>query len=59
MYRQKQLQCQCGRYAKALKLAKEDAADNDVPFYRVEDTGRLTKMMAHDTAMLLEHSFLP
>lgn len=28
---------------KALKLAKEDAADNDVPFYRVEDTGRLTK----------------
>ena len=28
---------------KALELAKEDAADNDVPFYRVEDTGRLTK----------------
>ena len=28
---------------KALKLAKEDAADNDVPFYRVEDTGRLNK----------------
>lgn len=28
---------------KALELAKEDAADNNVPFYRVEDTGRLTK----------------
>ena len=28
---------------KRQELAKEDAADNDVPFYRVEDTGRLTK----------------
>ena len=28
---------------KALELAKEDAADNNVPFYRVEDTCRLTK----------------
>lgn len=27
----------------ALEFTKEDVADNDVPFYRVEDTGRLTK----------------
>lgn len=44
---------------KALELAKEDAADNDVPFTGLRIQADLLKMMAHDTAMLLEHSFLP
>ena len=60
MYRQKQLQCQCGRYAKGnLSWQKRMQADNDVPFYRLRIQADLLKMMAHDTAMLLEHSFLP
>ena len=44
---------------KALKLAKEDAADTMYHFTGLRIQADLLKMMAHDTAMLLEHSFLP